>query len=76
MRFANLQAGHLFWLGAGLIIFYFWAWRQRKKTVENFAEKELLEELSASLNVKKRKRKIYLIVPAVLLCFFASFTVG
>lgn len=71
MKFANLEAGHFFWLAAGLIAFYFWAWKQRKKTVESFARGELLKELSVSLDVKKRKLKIVLIILAVFLCFFA-----
>ncbi|MFH1504135.1 MAG: VWA domain-containing protein [Candidatus Omnitrophota bacterium] len=71
MKFVNLQAGHLFWLAAGLVVFYLAAYSRRKKITENFAQKELLKELSASLDIQKRKLKIYLVVLAVILCFFA-----
>jgi Ca-activated chloride channel family protein len=67
MRFANLGALHLLWLIAALAIFYFWSSKKRRKIMERFVQKNLIADLTPSLDQKKQKVKIILMMSAVLL---------
>ncbi len=70
MSFANsifLLTGAAFILL--LAAFYLIAAARRKKSLENFADKKLLQEISLSLDNKKRNLKIAMIVTVVFLCF-------
>lgn len=67
MKFAQPNLVYGLWSVPALILFYFWAWKRRKKVREDFAQKELLSELTLSLDVRKQKLKILLLVTAMLL---------
>jgi len=67
MRFANLGALYLLWLVVLLAIFYFWSLKKRKATMERFVQKNLITNLSSSLDKKKQRVKIILIILAVFL---------
>jgi Ca-activated chloride channel family protein len=67
MRFANLGAIHLLWIIALLVIFYFWAFKKRKATMERFAQKDLITDLTSSLDKRNQRVKIILVVLAIFL---------
>jgi len=67
MRFANLGALHLLWLVVLLAVFYFQSFKKRKATMERFAQKNLITDLTSSLSHKKQKVKAGLIFLAVFL---------
>ncbi|MBI5056849.1 MAG: VWA domain-containing protein [Nitrospirae bacterium] len=67
MKFGNLHAMHFLWLLAGLVIFYLWAYRKRKRDMERFAQKELLDELTSSLNKRTQRLKAAFIMISIFL---------
>ena len=71
MRFGNIKAACLLWLLAGLFIFYLWSLARRKRDLEAFAKKELLAELTPSVDRGAEKLKVVLVFMAVLLCLFS-----
>jgi len=71
MKFGNPQLAYLLWLLVALAVFYLWAFKKRKKAMEAFAQKELLIELTSSLDKGKQKLKIFLVFMAVFLCLFS-----
>ncbi len=71
MKFADIQAAYLLWLAVFLVGFYFWAFKSRKKTLGKFTQSNLLSELTASLDSRKRRLKILLISSGVLFCLLA-----
>ncbi|MBW2332049.1 MAG: VWA domain-containing protein [Deltaproteobacteria bacterium] len=71
MRFANLGALHLLWLVVALAVFYFWSFKKRKATMERFAQKNLITDLTPLLDNRKKRVKIILTVLAVFLIVFS-----
>ena len=71
MKFANIHGAHFLWIIVFLVMFYAWAFKKRKKVMESFARKELLEKLTQSFDIRKRNIKVFIIVLAVFLGFFA-----
>jgi Ca-activated chloride channel family protein len=71
MRLANPQSVNLLWLFLAFILFYLWAFKRRKRAIESFAQRQLLEELILCLDKRKQKIKISLVSLAVLLCLFS-----
>ena len=71
MRFANIQAAYLFWLIVALAGFLFWVNARRKKTLQAFAEKNLLATLLASFDIRKYRLKQALIIVIFLLAAFS-----
>ncbi len=72
MSFANsifLIIGVIFVLI--LVAFYLAASARKKRLMENFADKKLLQEISLALDSGKRRFKIALIITAVFLCFLS-----
>jgi len=67
MRFANLGAIHLLWFVVLLVLFYFWAFKKRRAAMERFAQKDLITDLTSSLDKRNQKLKIILIILAVFL---------
>lgn len=65
MRFAQLNYIYLFWIFIGLILFFIWASRSRKKAMSSFADKELLKHLADSFNPQKRSLKVFLLVACI-----------
>ncbi len=45
-----------------LVLFFVWAWKKRIKALENFADKDVLKELTASLDRSRQKIKIILTI--------------
>lgn len=72
MRFADGQAAYLFWLIIAAIGFFFRVNAGRKKTLETFADKNLLATLLASFDIRKYRLKQVLII-AVLSLAILSF---
>lgn len=71
MRFAAIQTAYLFWLIIVLAGFFFWANSRRRKSLETFADKNLLAGLIASFDLLKRRLKQTLIITALSLTIFA-----
>jgi len=71
VRFGDIRAAYLFWILAGVFFFYLWAFRHRQRSMEHFAEKDLLKELTLSFNIKRRRIKIILFSLAIFLSIFA-----
>lgn len=71
MKFGNIYAIHFIWLILGLIVFYYWAFRKRQKKMEGFADRKLLNELASSLNIRKQRLRIFILVLAFV---FAAFS--
>jgi Ca-activated chloride channel family protein len=71
MRFANIQAAHLFWLIIVLLGFFFWINARRRKILEAFADKNLLATLLASFDIRKYRLKQVLIILAFSLAIFS-----
>jgi Ca-activated chloride channel family protein len=71
MRFGNIHAAYLLWLVLGVIVFYLWAFKRRRRALEEFAQRELLPQLTASLDIKKQRLKISLIILAICLSLFS-----
>jgi len=71
MRFANMQAAHLFWLIIALTGFFFWVSTRRKKSLEAFADKNLLATLLASFDIRKYRLKQGLIIVVFSLIVFS-----
>lgn len=58
---------YLFWLLPALILFFIRAHKKRKRDMENFADAELLHQLSRSVNKKGRTLRIVCILIGVFL---------
>lgn len=71
MKFGNLHAIHFIWLLMALIFFFMWAHRRRKRAMENFAHKDLLDDLTRSLDRKKKRMKAVLLSVSVLFIIIA-----
>ncbi|MFH1441966.1 MAG: VWA domain-containing protein [Candidatus Omnitrophota bacterium] len=71
MRFADPNFIINFLIISALIIFYIIAFRLRRKTLEKFAQKELLADLMSSVDLKKQKLKTIFIILGVLFSLFA-----
>lgn len=72
MRFAYSGYTYIFLLVCVLVVLFFaWARRKRKKALEKFAQKELLDELLSNVNPVREKIKIILMVLALVLIMFS-----
>ena len=70
MRFAAANFAFGFIVILLLVLFYLWAAKLRKRALEKFAQKELLNELLSHLDYRKRFLKTSLMVLAIsLMCF-------
>jgi Ca-activated chloride channel family protein len=67
MKFGNLDAMHFLWLLPVLVFFFVWSHKKRKRDMERFADRELLDELTRSVDKKGQRMKVILISAAVLL---------
>jgi len=67
MRFANLGALHLLWIIVALAGFYLWSSKKRKAAMERFAKKNLIADLTSSLDKRNQRVKIILMILAVFL---------
>ena len=66
IRFAQLNLIYLLWLVPILALFYIWSFRKHKNILRRFADETLLNELTLSLDMRKRKLKTVLIITAIL----------
>jgi Ca-activated chloride channel family protein len=71
MKFGNLQAIHFLWLLTGLVLFFIWAHKRRERAMEGFAQKDLLKELTRSLDRGKQRIKVILISASILMIILA-----
>ncbi len=71
MKFGNLQAMHFIWLMAAIVLFFLWAYKKRKRDMELFAHKDLLNDLAGSLDRKRQKLKGYLVLVSLLFIIIA-----
>lgn len=65
MRFGNIDASYLLWLVIFLGLFYAWAFKKRARALETLADKNLLPEITASLNASRQRLKTIFIASAV-----------
>ncbi len=52
------------WLVFGLIVFYIWAFRSRRKALEKFANFDLLKGISKEVSIRRKKIKSYMVIIA------------
>ncbi|MEI8176283.1 MAG: VWA domain-containing protein [Candidatus Omnitrophota bacterium] len=71
MRFAGIHAAYLLWVVIAIAGFFWWANNRRRRSLEAFADKELLVSLTASFNAGARRLKQSMIVMALLLIVIA-----
>lgn len=71
MKFAQPFILYVFLLIIVVIVFYFWAFRERGKRLEKFVQKELLAELLSSVDLRKQKLKAILILTGIILGLLA-----
>ncbi len=65
MRLVYSNFIYVFLVITGLVLFYFWAFKARKRIEEKFAQKELLVELSSGIDYPKRLWKVLLVILGV-----------
>lgn len=71
MKFNNLQYAHLFWVIPLLVLFYLWAFRRKRRTLEVFADAHLVPHITPTVSFLRQKLKAFLTVLAVLCLIFA-----
>jgi Ca-activated chloride channel family protein len=71
MRFAQPYFMLFIFAVLGLILFYVWAFRMRKKTQDKFAQRGLLVELLAQVDPLRQRIKVILLIIGIVFCFFA-----
>jgi len=62
---------HFIWLMGAIVLFFLWSYKKRKRDMELFAHKDLLNDLAGSLDRKRQKLKSYLILVSLLLIIIA-----
>lgn len=70
-KFAALQYIHLLWLIPLLILFFIYAGKQRRKALEKFGNVSLLNKLTRSVSLARRRWKMSLAIVAVTLMILA-----
>ncbi len=71
MQFGNQAAAIFFWVILGLAIFYFWAFKEKAKVIEQFVQKNLLAVIADSCSLKKSWAKAIVLLVAGMLCALA-----
>ncbi len=71
MKFGNIHAIHYIWLLLGLILFLLWSAKKRIRAMEGFADRELLKDLTYSVNEKSHRLKIILIAASLFFIMIA-----
>ncbi len=71
IRFAQIYALHLMWLIPLLIVFYFFAFRAKKRAMQKFGNLELLKKLSRNTSRARQFGKISLILFAIMFLVIA-----
>jgi Ca-activated chloride channel homolog len=71
MHLADVQFLHLFWLIPILGIFYWWAFRQKRRALLRFAEAPLAEQLIRGVGQGKQKLRIVLFLLFLVFSFLA-----
>ncbi len=66
MRFAQFYYVYGFWIIFMVMLFLLWAFGDRKRALRQFAEAELLPDISASVSLPKKKIKSALIITALI----------
>jgi Ca-activated chloride channel family protein len=67
MRFGNFHAINYLWLLSALILFYIWSYKRRRRDMEKFARKELLNDLTFSLDSRMQKLKAVFIFVSIFI---------
>lgn len=71
MQFGNQAAAVFFWVILGMAVFYFWAFRQKARVIEQFVQKSLLATIAGSYSFKKFCVKAGILLIAGALCVAA-----
>ena len=71
MKFSNLQYTHLFWLIPILVLFYFWAFRSKRRALEAFAESHLIPNITTTVSLLRQKIKAFLVIVTVFFLILA-----
>jgi len=67
LRFAGSYYAYGFWVVLAVVIFFIWAYKNRKLTMRKFAEAKLLDEIASSVSFKKKVVRFTLIIAALCL---------
>lgn len=71
MKLGNIHAIHYIWLLLGLILFLLWSAKKRIQAMEGFADRELLNDLTHSVNEKSNRLKTILIAASLFFIMLA-----
>jgi Ca-activated chloride channel family protein len=71
MKLGNIHAIHYIWLLLALILFLFWSAKKRIQAMEGFADRELLNDLTYSVNEKGHRLKTILIAASLFFIMMA-----
>ncbi|MCX5681535.1 MAG: VWA domain-containing protein [Candidatus Omnitrophica bacterium] len=71
MRFAQPHFVLFIFIALGVIVFYIWAFRMRKKVWDKFAQQDLLQELLAQVDPRGQKLKAALLILGLCFCLLA-----
>ena len=67
MRFAQPYYMAGFWIALGVILFFIWAYKSRRKAMRRFAEDEFLNEIASSVDFKAKIIKSAVLVAVLIL---------
>lgn len=67
MRFAQPYYAVGFWIVLGVVLFFVWAYKSRRKAMRRFAEDEFLNEIASSVDFKAKIIKSAVIVAVLIL---------
>jgi Ca-activated chloride channel family protein len=71
MKLGNIHAIHYIWLLLALILFLLWSAKRRIQAMEGFADRELLNDLTYSVNEKGHRLKTILIAASLFFIMIA-----
>ncbi|MFC1709962.1 VWA domain-containing protein [Candidatus Omnitrophota bacterium] len=71
MRFAQVYYALGFWVVLGLIVFFIFALKDKKATMQRFAQDHLLGEIASSFDYKKQRLRLTLILLVLIFSILA-----
>jgi len=71
MRFGNIHLAYLLWFIVVIVLFYLWSLRRKTKAMGEFAQEDLMQELTQGLSRRRQRLKLFLIVGGLSLLLFS-----
>ena len=71
MQFGQIQMFQLMWIIAACVVFLFWAFSYKKKTVERFAARDLIPDIAATINARNQILKNIILIIVLILSVLA-----